>query len=398
MNQVDGVAFPVKRDPSDIQLMIVLPSLDVGGTERQVALLCQGLISVDPTWRRRLTVVVLAPGGEFEDELPEGVPLVCVGRRGTPNLEVARRLRRLVKSLEPDAVYSLLAPVNLIAAVALLGRPERLIWGHRTGQNKISPPGLREALARRVLRTAARRVDASIANSTASKQFLESLPHLRGSISVVSNAIEVDRFQADPKVRRDQRKELGLSDDDTMVLSVGRLVDDKDHATLFAAFHLLRRDLPRAKLFLVGPGSPMAIRRRESWATELSIEGCYTYLGRRHDLARLYNAADVVVQSSKNEGASNVLVESLAVGVPTVSTDCGNASEVLPSECLASVGDARHLADAALRSLCLPIQRLHAVHPHELATATLAVILGTSPPPDPVLPNECRVLGVDGRG
>lgn len=359
-------------------LMIVLPSLDVGGTERQVALLCHGLVELDPAWKPRLTVVVLNSGGEFERLLPDGVSIVSVRSNRMLDLRAALRLRRLVHARRPDAVYSLLAPANLLAAIALVGRPEKLVWGHRTGQVKSRRYGPRRALATLVIRVAARRADAAIANSSASEEFLRSLPGLGGSINIVPNALEPNRYVQDSSVRRDQRSQLGLEDDDLMVLSVGRLVDDKDHETLFAAFKIIRDRLPRALLFLAGPGAPVAIQQRQAWAVQLSIDDAYTYLGAGHDLANLYNAADVVVQSSTNEGSSNVLAEALAVEVPTVSTDCGNAAEMLRADNLSHVGNAPQLAEAALRSLHLPVHRYECTTPTDLAMSTLAVILDTS--------------------
>jgi glycosyltransferase involved in cell wall biosynthesis len=121
------------------------------------------------------------------------------------------------------------------------------------------------------------------------------------------------------------------------------------------------------------------VAERTALAIELSIDDAYTYLGGEMDVATLYQAADVVAQSSKNEGYSNVLAESLASETPTVSTDCGNASAVLPADHLARVGDASGLAEAALRALSTRVQvPSPGVSAEELARSTIAAIFGMS--------------------
>src|SRR5207253_1958145 len=71
------------------------------------------------------------------------------------------------------------------------------------------------------------------------------------------------------------------------------------------------------------------------------------FLGWRRDLATIYGAADVFLLTSRNEGTPVALIESLAAGVPGVSTDVGGVRDVADGDRfveLAPFGDVTALA------------------------------------------------------
>ncbi|WP_081622315.1 glycosyltransferase [Thioalkalivibrio sp. ALRh] len=133
--------------------------------------------------------------------------------------------------------------------------------------------------------------------------------------------------------------------DPAMILSVGRLVPQKDHETLLQAFAQVRRDR-ECRLVLAGDGRERM--RLERAAFNLGIHDDVTFLGRVADVAPLYQQARVTVLASRYEGFPNVLIEALAYGCPVVATDCPTGpAEVINSPSvglLAGVGNAGELA------------------------------------------------------
>ena len=105
----------------------------------------------------------------------------------------------------------------------------------------------------------------------------------------------------------------------TRYLAVGRLVHQKDHATMLAAF----ADAAGAddRLTVVGDGPLRARLERQS--VRLGIAGRVAFVGHLPHAAAAMRDHDVLLLSSRYEGLPAVLVEALAAGMRIVATDCG---------------------------------------------------------------------------
>ena len=129
------------------------------------------------------------------------------------------------------------------------------------------------------------------------------------------------------------------------LVTVGRLVPQKDHATLLAALGLIGRD--DWTLTIVGDG-PLEGKLRAQAAT-LGLADRVTFTGFSDPLPHLA-AADLFILSSRWEGLPAVALEAIACGLPVVSTDCApGLAEVLRSARQPQpvpVGDLRALAIA----------------------------------------------------
>jgi glycosyltransferase involved in cell wall biosynthesis len=117
------------------------------------------------------------------------------------------------------------------------------------------------------------------------------------------------------------------SSDVPLILGVGRLVKQKDFATLLRAFARLRAERP-ARLVLLGEGPER--RRLQALAERLGIAGEIEMPGQVDNVAEWLARADLLVSSSWWEGMQAVPIEALAAGCPVVATDCpGGARETL---------------------------------------------------------------------
>jgi glycosyltransferase involved in cell wall biosynthesis len=154
------------------------------------------------------------------------------------------------------------------------------------------------------------------------------------------------------------QSELDISADAHVVTTVGRLTAIKQHRLfLEAARHIASRD-PAATFLIAGDGE---LRQDlERIARELGVADRSRFLGWRRDLATIYAATDVFLLTSRNEGTPVALIESLAAGVPGVSTDVGGVRDVIDSDSvglLAPFGDASALADHVITLLAEPARR-----------------------------------------
>jgi teichuronic acid biosynthesis glycosyltransferase TuaC len=175
-------------------------------------------------------------------------------------------------------------------------------------------------------------------------------------VDVVGNGIDVDKFF--PVPRELARQSLGLPTNARVIITVGALVERKGFHRVIDLLPALRRKHPALHYVVVGGSSPEGdmsgeLRRQ---VQRLSLSDVVHFLGALpSDRLRVaMSAADLFVLATSNEGWANVLLESLACGVPVVATDVGGNAEVLSQSTVGSVvpyGDAQALyraIDAAL--------------------------------------------------
>jgi glycosyltransferase involved in cell wall biosynthesis len=137
-----------------------------------------------------------------------------------------------------------------------------------------------------------------------------------------------------------------------VILGVGRLVAQKDFATLIRAFQRIRQD-QAVRLMILGEGQQRP--ELEHLIQTLGISADVALAGFVANPYAFMARAAVFALSSVWEGFGNVLVEAMATGTPVVATDCPSG----PAEILANgqyghlvpVGDDRSLATAIVRIL-----------------------------------------------
>jgi glycosyltransferase involved in cell wall biosynthesis len=152
----------------------------------------------------------------------------------------------------------------------------------------------------------------------------EGLPARR--VEVLYNGIDVDAFAAAPD-RAAARRELGVGLDDFVLLQVARLDYLKDHATAVRTLARVVKQVPRARLVLVGDGPERP--GIENLIRELNVGDAVRFLGLRKDVDRLLHGADLFLLTSVSEGIPLTVIEAMAAGLPVVATDVGGLREVV---------------------------------------------------------------------
>ena len=143
-----------------------------------------------------------------------------------------------------------------------------------------------------------------------------------------------------------------------IILGVGRLVPQKDFATLLKAFSHVRRSQP-AHLVIIGEGRLRS--ELEALAQSLGIDKDVWMPGFTDNPYAFMGRASVLVLSSICEGLPNVLLEALACGCPIVSTDCPSGpAEILEKGkygALVPIEDVQALTQAIHHTLDKPPNR-----------------------------------------
>lgn len=206
-------------------------------------------------------------------------------------------------------------------------------------------PGFNPRFSRQyvVLKPLFRRIwsaaEAVVANSVGlqqlARQFMPRLP-----LAVIPNGIDTAEFSPSVTYRHGDAPRL---------LCVSRLVERKGVQHLVEAFATIHRQLPEARLTLVGEGDLLPVLQRR--AAELGVAGLISFAGYvPHDrLPTLYRQATVFVQPSYYEGMSNTVLEAMASGLPIVATGQGGMEELYRDNArMAAYGDPHALAGVLL--------------------------------------------------
>jgi glycosyltransferase involved in cell wall biosynthesis len=151
-------------------------------------------------------------------------------------------------------------------------------------------------------------------------------------IKYLGNGIDVAKFSPchSNGSRHSTRMEMGISDTDIVIGSVGRLVYEKGFAELFAAAAELVERHKSWKFVIIGPrekGPRDAVPASEIEA--LSRSGSVFFLNWRDDVSRWYAAMDIFVLPSHREGVPRACMEAAAMELPVIATDIRGCREVV---------------------------------------------------------------------
>jgi glycosyltransferase involved in cell wall biosynthesis len=296
--------------------------------------------------------------GTLADELDRGGFAVhLLGRRAGFDLRCALRLAELLRRENVEVIHAHQYGPFFYSLVARLfcRRPRVLFMEH--GRAFPDYPRRKRIVANRLL---LERRDRVVAVGNAVRQALVDNEGIaRERIGVVYNGIDLAPFATAARCRDQVRRELGVVNDELVIMQVARLDALKDHATAVRTFHRVWQRVPGARLVIVGEGPESSAIERH--VRQLGLSAAVQLLGVRSDVPRLLAGADVCLLTSVSEGIPLTLIEAMAAGLPVVATRVGGVDEVVEHEVtglLAPAGDEAVLAahitrlaeDATLRT------------------------------------------------
>jgi len=297
-----------------------------------------------------VTLVLLQRTGVWIDDIPSACPVASLSAKSL--WTATKPLASYLSVARPDILLSLDSGGNIPAILShvLTRRSGRLVISERNilfnggyGPKRLLQVALKFLLYRFADSIAA--VSAGVANDMIR---ILGLPPAR--VAVVYNPVvdeTIERLAMEPVDHPWFNEKIPL------VLSVGRLVPQKDHVSLLRAFAVVRSELP-ARLFVLGTG-PLR-QRLEAEAVHLRIDDAVHFAGFDKNPFRYMARCAVFALSSKNEGLPGALIQAMACAAPVVSTDChAGPREVIdnPPEngILVPVGDHAAMASALLSIL-----------------------------------------------
>ena len=279
-------------------------------------------------WRRRDY-----PDAEFDgvpaSYFPFYYPPRVLERLHGLGMSVSLRMAegRRARDFRPDVVLASWLHPDAYGAADLARRLRipLVVKVHGSDANVLASVPARSAQIRHVLEHA----DAVVAVSSALRDRLLEIGARSQRTVVVYNGVDRERFG--PGDRRAARSRLGLDPARRYVLYVGNLKVSKGCEDLLQAVAEARETFgPELRFVFAGAGPDRA--RIVALAHALGVDSLVDFVGSQPHalLPDWYRAADLVCLPSHNEGVPNVLLESMACGVPVVATRVGGVPEVVP--------------------------------------------------------------------
>jgi glycosyltransferase involved in cell wall biosynthesis len=330
------------------RIAFVIPGIDrVGGAERQVLLLAEGL--AQRNWQ--VSVIALSgSGGTASEELSSaGIGFLSLQmRKGLADPGGWRRFHGWLRTNKPEIVHAHLPHA------AWFARWSRLFTHGYKVVDTIHTSAIGTKGRQIGYRFSDWLSDRVTAVSVGAMYAYVSAGMVSGEhITVLPNGVDTEVWRPDASMRGAVRQKLDLSNE-FLWLAAGRLERVKDHATLFRAFAAIREP---ARLAIAGNGALESPLRY--LAKELDIESRVHFLGFAADVRRWMQAADGFVQASLWEGLPMVLLEAAACALPAVGTNVSGTGEIIVDErtgLLAAPGDIGDIAAAMTRLMRMPIE------------------------------------------
>ena len=234
----------------------------------------------------------------------------------------ARQLKELTARVRPDIIQSHNIKSHLFVRATGLHK----LYPWVAFQHGYTATDLKDQIYNQVDRWTLRAAHRVVAVCQAFADRLEARGIRKERIRVQHNSVRP--FEPPPaEVTAELRKTFGL-EDHLVILAVGRLSREKGHADLLqAAAQLRKQNLMPWKLLLVGDGPEQA--NLEAQRKALGLESEVVFAGHQTDVRPFYAAADLLALPSHTEGSPNVVLESMAAGVPVAGCAVGGVPEIL---------------------------------------------------------------------
>lgn len=328
-------------------VLFFISSLSSGGAERVTANLAN--YWAEKGWR--VTVVTLAAHHEDFYKLAPTVSRIALNLSGAShnplaavlnNLRRVLALRRVLRDVRPDVALAMMNSSNIQLALAATGLRGLVSVGSERTHPPQMPLGLIWETLRRYFYG---RLNAVVALTEESATWLRSQTRAK-KVVVIPNVATYPLPAHPPHVPPPSEAAK-----ERLLLTVGRLSQEKGFDSLIVAFQRLAADFPDWKLAILGEGA-----LRQELSDRIKAAGLVNRIllpGRVGNVGEWYAVADLYVMTSRFEGFPNTLAEAMAHGVPAVSFDCDTGPrDIIRHEVdglLVSPGDVSALSDALHR-------------------------------------------------
>ena len=230
-----------------------------------------------------------------------------------------KELKKIFKENNYKIVHSNINALSVfpLRAAKKVGVPIRIAHSHSTSNKK----EWKKTMVKNVLRPFSKKYANRYmcCSELAGRWLFGNKEYDKGTVYLLNNAIDLDKFKYDEKVRLSKRKELGIIGDTFVVGHVGRFNEQKNHTFLLDIFAEILKIKENAVLLLIGEGELYDEVKQK--AKVLGISENVVFYGKTSEVYNLMQAMDVFVFPSLFEGLPVAGVEAQAADLPFFMSD-----------------------------------------------------------------------------
>ncbi len=308
-----------------IKILFFIPTLGHGGAERVLV----NLVNHMDQDSFDITVQTMFDVGIYKGHLKSGIKYIAGYKH------YFRGNTHVMKLLSPRQLYKYYVKDNYDIIVSYLEGPSaRAIAGCDSADTKLicwihteittlnflgeSFRGKKEAI------DCYSRYDKIIGVSKNISDKLNSLYNWNREVGTVYNTVESDVIR---EKALEQVDDIVFDNKDINIIAVGKLIEVKGFDRLVNISKRLKDDGYPIHIYIVGKGEEK--EALEAQIASLGVDDIWTFVGFQTNPYKYVRAADLYVCSSRREGFSTAVTESLIIGTPVVSTNCSGAYELL---------------------------------------------------------------------
>ena len=333
--------LPVRAVPrrESVAVVEVVATGGVGGAQQHVA----SLVSRLDRQRFRPHVVFLSDGPAVSRVERTGVAVTVLGERDDESAIAA--LAHLLAECEPAIVHNHMYRAEVVGTSAALrmvamGLPRPFVL------STVHSSRVRLASDRARVARLTPDMDRLVAVSRSIERKIEREGRRGAPVVLIPNGVDLERYEGQPPDRV-FAEEIGLPPGSPLVGVIARIEPEKGHPTLLDAWPLVLREVPEARLLVVGEGSRQGVLMDHARRLGLlgsaegstngpgppterpatAADGRVVFTGRRDDIPAVIAALDVAVLPSYREAQGVSLLEAMALARPIVASRVGGIPE-----------------------------------------------------------------------
>ena len=323
-----------------MKILHIINSLDIGGAENILFNI------VKSQSNKEVVIISLTKGGFYGSELKKkGYKVHNLNfKKNISLINQFCRILFLIRKYKPEIVHNWLYHSNLVGGLAAnLLFVKRIYWSIHHDYEYTNILMMIELKILSIL-------SYLIPNKVVYCSHNSKINHIKNGFHkknalIIENGVCISKFKKNIYFKKKFRNLYNIEKDCFLLGNIARYHPIKDHDTLLKSLAILKSKKVKFKCLLIGNGLSRENKDLSLKIKKYKLEGHIIALGKINEVHKILNAFDINILSSRSECAPVTLIESMASGIPSISTDVGDVKHIIgDSGWIIKVGEFTELA------------------------------------------------------